>query len=345
MVAAYDEVHHDHIRTARADRLRRFGLSVAKIKTLKFIAREIAEGRLDLAKLADAPADEAHDTLTALHGIGPWTADIYLLFCLGHSDAWPAGDLAVQEAIRIGLGLKSRPSVKEMAVIGEAWRPYRGAAAHLFWAYYKVVKANGFDPMPAEKPDKAASERRDQRRAQRRNRWHGRKAPDAQGRNSAKGRANMAADVFCSTGRASRRARAPPKQLVVFLHGYGADGNDLIDIGHAWRQWLPDAAFVSPDAPEPCAEAPIGRQWFSIDRSDPSGRWKGVTSVAPVVHRFLDEELKRHKPAADRAGAGRLQPGHDDRPACRLAQDRRRRSPSSAIPAGSPRRIRPTSPP
>ena len=157
MVAAYDEVHHDHIRTARADRLRRFGLSVAKIKTLKFIAREIAEGRLDLAKLAEAPADEAHDTLTALHGIGPWTADIYLLFCLGHSDAWPAGDLAVQEAIRIGLGLKSRPTVKEMATIGEAWRPYRGAAAHLFWAYYKVVKANGFDPMPPEKPATAAA--------------------------------------------------------------------------------------------------------------------------------------------------------------------------------------------
>ena len=84
------------------------------------------------------------------------------------------------------------------------------------------------------------------------------------------------------------------RQLVVFLHGYGADGNDLIDIGHAWRQWLPDAAFVSPDAPEPCAEAPIGRQWFRIDRSDPSGRWRGVTSVAPLLQRFLDEELTRH---------------------------------------------------
>jgi DNA-3-methyladenine glycosylase II len=159
MVAAYDEVRHDHIHAARTDRLRRFGLSIAKIKTLKFIAREISEGRLDLAKLADTPADEAHNTLTALHGIGPWTADIYLLFCLGHSDAWPAGDLAVQEAVRIGLGLKSRPTVKEMAALGEAWRPYRGAAAHLFWAYYKVVKANGFDPMPPEKPAKVAKDK------------------------------------------------------------------------------------------------------------------------------------------------------------------------------------------
>lgn len=154
MVKAFDDVQPTQIRAARADRLRRLGLSVAKIKTLKFIAREIEQGRLDLARLADRPADEAHNTLTALHGIGPWSADVYLLFCLGHSDAWPAGDLAVQEAVRIGLGLKARPSVKEMATIGEAWRPYRGAAAHLFWAYYKVVKANGFDPIPAEKPDK-----------------------------------------------------------------------------------------------------------------------------------------------------------------------------------------------
>jgi DNA-3-methyladenine glycosylase II len=159
MVKAFDEVQHSHIRTARTDRLRRLGLSVAKVKTLKFIAREIDEKRLDLAKLADAPADDAHNTLTALHGIGPWSADIYLLFCLGHSDAWPAGDLAVQEAVRIGLGLKSRPTVKEMAVIGETWRPYRGAAAHLFWAYYKVVKASGFDPIPVEKPDKIATEK------------------------------------------------------------------------------------------------------------------------------------------------------------------------------------------
>ena len=159
MVAAYENVHHEHIRTARTDRLRRFGLSNAKIKTLKFIAREITEGRLDLEKLADIPADEAHDKLTALHGIGPWTADIYLLFCLGHGDAWPTGDLAVQEGVRIGLGLRSRPTAKEMTVIGEAWRPWRGAAAHLFWAYYKVVKASGFDPIPPEKPAATASKK------------------------------------------------------------------------------------------------------------------------------------------------------------------------------------------
>jgi DNA-3-methyladenine glycosylase II len=147
MVAAYDEVHHEHIRAARADRLRRFGLSVAKIKTLKVIAHEIAEGRLDLAKLADAPADEAHDTLTALHGIGPWTADIYLLACLGHADAWPAGDLALQEASRLAFALPARPNAKEMIPLAEPWRPWRGVAARLLWAYYRAVKGREAAPI------------------------------------------------------------------------------------------------------------------------------------------------------------------------------------------------------
>ena len=137
---AYDPFHHDAIRTARADRLGRLGLSAAKIKTLKAIATELASERLNLDVLAEEDADAAHNTLTALHGIGPWTADVYLLFCLGHGDAWPAGDLAVQEAIKIGLGLKTRPTPKEMAPIAEPWRPLRGAAAHLWWSFYRSIK-------------------------------------------------------------------------------------------------------------------------------------------------------------------------------------------------------------
>jgi DNA-3-methyladenine glycosylase II len=115
-------------------------LSGAKIKTLKNLARELAAERLDLEALANEEADAAHNTLTALHGIGPWTADVYLLFCLGHGDAWPAGDLAVQEAVKIGLGLKTRPNAKEMAPLAEPWRPLRGAAAHLWWTYYRALK-------------------------------------------------------------------------------------------------------------------------------------------------------------------------------------------------------------
>jgi DNA-3-methyladenine glycosylase II len=140
-LAAFDPLHHDAVRRARADRLGRLGLSAAKIKTLKNLARELAAERLNLDVLAEEDADAAHHTLTALHGIGPWTADVYLLFCLGHGDAWPAGDLAVQEAVKIGLGLRTRPTPKQMAPLAEPWRPLRGAAAHLWWAYYKVMKS------------------------------------------------------------------------------------------------------------------------------------------------------------------------------------------------------------
>lgn len=138
--AAFDPFDHHAIRRARTDRLGRLGLSAAKIKTLKFIAKELAADRLNLDVLANEDVDAAHHALTALHGIGPWTADIYLLFCLGHGDAWPAGDLAVQEAIKLGLGLKERPTSKQMVPLAEPWRPYRGAAAHLWWSYYRVVK-------------------------------------------------------------------------------------------------------------------------------------------------------------------------------------------------------------
>ena len=86
-----------------------------------------------------------------------------------------------------------------------------------------------------------------------------------------------------------------PRQLVVFLHGYGADGNDLIDIGRAWQQLLPQAAFASPHAPEPCGQAPVGRQWFPLTFRDPNERWTGVNLAAPVLERFLDAELGRHK--------------------------------------------------
>jgi DNA-3-methyladenine glycosylase II len=151
--AAFDPFDHDTLRKARADRLGRLGLSAAKIKTLKNIARELAAERLNLDVLANEDADAAHNTLTALHGIGPWTADVYLLFCLGHGDAWPTGDLAVQEAIKVGLGLKTRPTAKQMAPLAEPWRPLRGAAAHLWWSYYRVLKNREGVIVGQEKPN------------------------------------------------------------------------------------------------------------------------------------------------------------------------------------------------
>jgi phospholipase/carboxylesterase len=85
------------------------------------------------------------------------------------------------------------------------------------------------------------------------------------------------------------------RQLVVFVHGYGADGNDLIEIGRAWQPFLPDAAFVSPHAPNPCGQAPMGREWFPLTFRSPDERWDGVNAAAPVLEAFLDAELARHR--------------------------------------------------
>ena len=89
------------------------------------------------------------------------------------------------------------------------------------------------------------------------------------------------------------------RQLVVFLHGYGADGKDLIELGQQWRALLPDAAFVAPNAPDRCPGAPMGRQWFALSRfapDDPRGaaeRWQGVGAARPAIDAFLGEELTR----------------------------------------------------
>ena len=85
------------------------------------------------------------------------------------------------------------------------------------------------------------------------------------------------------------------KRLVVFLHGYGADGNDLIDIGRAWQGMLPDTAFVSPHAPEPCGQAPTGKQWFPLFSRAQNERWDGVNKAGPMLQAFLDAELTRRK--------------------------------------------------
>lgn len=144
--AAYEPFDHGALLRARATKLQRVGLSAAKIRTVKAIARAIADGVVDFDALAAMTADEAHIVLTSVHGIGPWTTDIYLLSCVGHADAWPVGDLALQEAARLALGLERRPTAKEMLAIAEAWRPWRAVAARLLWTYYRVVKRR--DPVP-----------------------------------------------------------------------------------------------------------------------------------------------------------------------------------------------------
>jgi DNA-3-methyladenine glycosylase II len=147
LFAAFDPFNHDTVRRARAERLKRLGLSAPKIKSIREIGKAVAKGRIDLTAVGNMDADAAHAALTALHGVGPWTADIYLLFCLGHADAFPSGDLAVQESARLALGLRKRPDAKALAKIAEVWRPWRGVAAHLLWAYYHVVKKRDVVPV------------------------------------------------------------------------------------------------------------------------------------------------------------------------------------------------------
>jgi phospholipase/carboxylesterase len=87
----------------------------------------------------------------------------------------------------------------------------------------------------------------------------------------------------------------PARQLVVFVHGYGADGNDLIEIGRDWQELLPQAAFVSPHAPRPCGQAPMGREWFPLTFRSQTERWDGCHMAAAGLEAFLDTELARHK--------------------------------------------------
>ena len=159
LVAAFDPFHHDAVRRARPAKLARLGLSQPKIRTMKALGAAIANGAIDLEALVAMDADDAHRALTALHGIGPWSADVYLLFCLGHADAWPAGDLALQEAARLAFAMKARPTAKQMVALAQPWRPWRGVAAHVLWNYYRAVKRRDPLPIPASAKTKSATTR------------------------------------------------------------------------------------------------------------------------------------------------------------------------------------------
>ncbi|WP_037546366.1 DNA-3-methyladenine glycosylase family protein [Stappia stellulata] len=118
------------------------GLSRPKIATVRAVSEALGDG-LDLAGLADLPGEEAHSRLVSIKGIGPWSADVFLLFCLGHPDIFPVGDLALREAVRHAFSLNVRPDQRETRVRAEAWRPCRGIAARLFWGYYRSVTGRG----------------------------------------------------------------------------------------------------------------------------------------------------------------------------------------------------------
>nr|WP_319514220.1 DNA-3-methyladenine glycosylase 2 family protein [uncultured Cohaesibacter sp.] len=125
---------------ASEEDLRACTLSRPKIKTVQRIIEAI-KGGFGLDALAKQDPSEIRRALISLHGVGPWTADVYLLFCLGQADIFPAGDLALQVSVASALGLDDRPGEKALAAMAEAlWAPERGAAAHLFWAFYRQIK-------------------------------------------------------------------------------------------------------------------------------------------------------------------------------------------------------------
>ena len=126
--------------TAPEEALTAAGLSGPKKRTLRAIARAIHNDGLDLAALEQADEDSVRQALTAISGIGPWTADIYLMFCLGRRDAFAAGDLALQIAAAIAYERGDRLGPDELTELAEAWRPWRSVAARLLWAYYAVAR-------------------------------------------------------------------------------------------------------------------------------------------------------------------------------------------------------------
>jgi DNA-3-methyladenine glycosylase II len=126
----------DEIAAASDAGLRAAGLSRQKARYLKALAM----ARLDYAALRLAPDDQVIATLTALPGIGQWTAEIYAMFALGRADILAAGDLALQEAARLLFDLPARPGAQDLRAMAADWSPWRGVAARLLWAYYRQTK-------------------------------------------------------------------------------------------------------------------------------------------------------------------------------------------------------------
>lgn len=116
------------------------GLSRSKVQTLRTVAQGLVDGQLDLDAIAGQPAAAALAALTQYKGIGPWTAEIYLMFCAGHPDVFPVGDLALRKSVEMALGLDEAAQPSALARVASGWAPYRSVAALLFWRYYSAVR-------------------------------------------------------------------------------------------------------------------------------------------------------------------------------------------------------------
>jgi DNA-3-methyladenine glycosylase II len=140
-----DPLTADGVLAAGDGLFRDAGLSRPKVKALRAVAAAVAAG-LDLDHLETLDAADAIARLTAISGIGPWTAEVYLLFAVGHPDIFPARDVALQAAVGHALAMEVRPGEKALGKIAESWRPWRGVASRLFWAYYRAIR--GRDAVP-----------------------------------------------------------------------------------------------------------------------------------------------------------------------------------------------------
>lgn len=135
MTARLGSVTADGYAGLEPEAWRTFGLSRIKHDTLARVADAVAGG-LDLHALSAESPEKALSELMAIKGIGPWTAEVYLMFCGGHADVFPAGDVALQAAVGMAFGHEERPLAKALAREAAVWAPWRSVAARLFWAYY-----------------------------------------------------------------------------------------------------------------------------------------------------------------------------------------------------------------
>ncbi|MBI1359779.1 MAG: DNA-3-methyladenine glycosylase 2 family protein [Alphaproteobacteria bacterium] len=128
------------VLAADIDDLRACGLSRPKISHIRSIAAAVEDGSLNFRRIARASDDDARAEMVAVKGIGPWTADVYLMFCLGRHDVFPHADIGLSEAYRMIAEEDDRHPPKAFLEIGERWRPYRGVAAHMLWAYINATR-------------------------------------------------------------------------------------------------------------------------------------------------------------------------------------------------------------
>jgi DNA-3-methyladenine glycosylase II len=144
-----------------AEVLRACGLSAPKQRSMKAIATAILDGTLDLKRVRSMPDDAAREHLIAIKGIGPWTADIYLMSSLGRADVWPVGDVALQASIARVLKMRKRPNEKGMEKLSQLWRPWRTIVARLFWTHEDSLRQEKRD---ADKRAKAAKAKKKAKR-------------------------------------------------------------------------------------------------------------------------------------------------------------------------------------